>query len=315
MSRQTYPGVKTLGITFGLCIAGVFAANSGRAQDRDHMRGHREHEAYFRALEDLRAARWLMDHRPGNWMQADDERAAQMEIEKAIRDLKDAAIDDGRPIGDHPQLEERPDHGGRLREAQEFLARAKGELEHEADREWGHGMLDRTIRHIDFAQNAVGRAIAVADREMRPVPPPPPPPPPPGHIPMDRPAPPMQHPAYIHAIADLRAARWMLEHRPGNWEQSMDERAAEREIEAAIHEIKEASIDDGRDINEHSGIEERADRGGRLHAAEDYLRRAREDIAHGEDNDVFANRLRERSFRHIDAAMDAVHRAMHAFHY
>lgn len=309
MNKQTHLGIKTLGITFGFCIAGILASNISSAQ-YGRMHEHHEHEAYFRALEDLRAARWLMDHRPGNWMQAQDERDAQIEIEKAIKDLKDAAIDDGRPINDHPQLEERPDHGGRLHEAQDFLGRAKAELAREADREWGHGMLDRTMRHIDFAQNAVGRAIAMADREMRPVPPPPPPAP----RPIERPAPPMQHPAYMHAIADLRAAHWMLEHRPGNWEQSIDERNAEREIEAALREIKEAAIDDGRGIDDHGPVDERADRGGRLHKAEDYLRQAREDIAHGED-DAFANRLRERSFRHIDAALENVHRAMHSLHF
>jgi len=27
---------------------------------------------------------------------------------------------------------------------------------------------------------------------------------------------PNNHPAYLHALEDLRAARWMIEHRPGD---------------------------------------------------------------------------------------------------
>ena len=45
-----------------------------------------------------------------------------------------------------------------------------------------------------------------------------------------------QHPYYLHALSDLRAARWMIEHRPGDWQQTMDEQQAVRRIDAAINE-------------------------------------------------------------------------------
>lgn len=106
----------------------------------------------------------------------------------------------------------------------------------------------------------------------------------------------------------------MIEHKTGNWEQGMEEHAAVKEIEAALREIKEAAIDDGKGMEDHMGVDERPDHGGRLRAAADYLRKAREDIAHGED-DAFANRLRERSYRHIDEALRNVQAAMHANHY
>ena len=32
-----------------------------------------------------------------------------------------------------------------------------------------------------------------------------------------------EHPHYLHALSDLRAARWEIEHRPGNWTLSIDE--------------------------------------------------------------------------------------------
>jgi hypothetical protein len=38
------------------------------------------------------------------------------------------------------------------------------------------------------------------------------------------------HPAYLHALADLRAARWLIEHRPGDWTQTGDEMEAVRSI-------------------------------------------------------------------------------------
>src|SRR6201996_8176996 len=75
------------------------------------------------------------------------------------------------------------------------------------------------------------------------------------------------HPYYLHALSDLRAARWMIEHRPGNWAQTQDEIEAVHRIDAAIGEIKKASIEDGKDLADHPHVDERPDRSGRLHAA------------------------------------------------
>jgi hypothetical protein len=59
---------------------------------------------------------------------------------------------------------------------------------------------------------------------------------------------PGKHPAYLHALGDLRTARWMLEHRPGDAAVSEHEDMAIMEIDKAIGEIKHAAIDDGMDI-------------------------------------------------------------------
>jgi hypothetical protein len=126
--------------------------------------------------------------------------------------------------------------------------------------------------------------------------PPPPPPPPPAH-----------HPAYLHALSDLRAARWLIEHRPGDWQQSSDEGEAVRRIDAAINEIKHASIDDGKNLADHPPVDERSDHRGRIHEAIDFLRKARADISGGEDNG-FANGLRDRAIGHIDGAINAARR-------
>ena len=118
------------------------------------------------------------------------------------------------------------------------------------------------------------------------------------------------HPYYLHALTDLRAARWMIEHRPGNWAQTQDEIEAVRRIDAAIGEIKKASIEDGKNLQDHPPVDEAADHAGRLHKALDFLRKARQDISHDEDN-RFAQGLQARAYGHIDGAIDAVKKAIH----
>src|SRR5579862_1293025 len=118
------------------------------------------------------------------------------------------------------------------------------------------------------------------------------------------------HPYYLHALSDLRAARWMIEHRPGNWAQSMDEMEAVKQIDAAIGEIRKAAIEDGKNLQDHPPVDERNEHMGRLHEAVDFLRKARKDISHDEDN-KFAQGLQARAYMHIDAAINATRRAIH----
>jgi hypothetical protein len=119
------------------------------------------------------------------------------------------------------------------------------------------------------------------------------------------------HPYYLHALSDLRAARWMIEHRPGNWQQTVDEIEAVHRIDAAIGEIKKAAIEDGKNLEDHPPVDERNDHDGRLHVALDFLRKARQDISHDEDN-RFAQGLQARAYGHIDGAINAVKKAIHA---
>jgi hypothetical protein len=127
----------------------------------------------------------------------------------------------------------------------------------------------------------------------------PPPPPPAAH-----------HPAYLHALTDLRAARWLIEHRPGDWVQSADESEAVRRIDAAINEIKHASIDDGKNLADHPPLDERPDHRGRIHEAIEYLRKARADISGAETNDAVTG-LRDRAIGHIDGAIKAARQVFH----
>lgn len=118
---------------------------------------------------------------------------------------------------------------------------------------------------------------------------------------------PVHHPAYLHALSDLRAARWLIEHRPGDPAQVADEQESVRQIDAAIGDIKRASIDDGKNLNDHPSVDAQPDRRGRVHQAVQILRKARTDIVREEDNG-YANGLRDRAVGHIDAAIAAARR-------
>jgi hypothetical protein len=118
-----------------------------------------------------------------------------------------------------------------------------------------------------------------------------------------------QHPYYLHALSDLRAARWMIQHRPGNWVQTDLEISALNEINAAIGEIKKAAIDDGKNIDDHPMVDERNDHKGRLHEAHDFLKKARQDVDQ-EEEDPYTRGLKHRASKHIDAALQYVKQAI-----
>ncbi len=117
-----------------------------------------------------------------------------------------------------------------------------------------------------------------------------------------------KHPAYLHALTDLRAARAHVEHGDGG-QLRHEEQEAIREIDAAVGEIKKASIDDGKDLNDHPPVDAGLDHTGRLHRAEQLLEKAHQDIAHEEDNS-FAQGLQQRAFGHIDRAKHEVSEAI-----
>jgi hypothetical protein len=123
------------------------------------------------------------------------------------------------------------------------------------------------------------------------------------------PPPAPHHPAYLHALTDLRDARWNLEHRPGDAAVSTQEDVAIVEIDRAINDAKAAAMEDGKNIYQHPPEDARYDRRGRLHRADELLRKARQDVAQGEANPQ-AVELRNRVIGHIDVALQATERAI-----
>jgi hypothetical protein len=118
---------------------------------------------------------------------------------------------------------------------------------------------------------------------------------------------PGDHPGYLHALSDLRTARWLLYHQSGDRKVYANEDAAIQEIDAAINEIKRASIDDGKDLNDHPMIDVR-EHGSRLLRAIETLKKAHHDIDEEEDNPQ-VRELRHRASEHIERATKATERA------
>jgi len=114
---------------------------------------------------------------------------------------------------------------------------------------------------------------------------------------------PGKHPAYLHALSDLRDARAHLE-RLSSEPVDQEEDHAIAHIDKAIGEIKHAAIDDGKDLHDHPVGDFPNERPGRLHTALDLLRKVHSDVAREED-DPMTKGLRNRAVRHIDAAIHA----------
>jgi len=121
---------------------------------------------------------------------------------------------------------------------------------------------------------------------------------------------PGKHPFYLHALSDLRTARGLLEHRPGDPAVSGQEDVAISEIDGAIGEIKHAAIDDGKDVHDHEPLDAAADHPGRLHKALEILRKVHSDVAREED-DPQTKGLRNRAVGHVDGAIHATEHAIH----
>ena len=121
------------------------------------------------------------------------------------------------------------------------------------------------------------------------------------------------HPAYLHALSDLRLARAYLNQIA--WPPvQRDEEHAIREIDAAIAEIKRASIDDGKDLADHPPVDVRMAPDGRFRKALELLDKAHNDTARAEDVPQ-ARGMRDRAIGHIDQAHGTVDDAIHRIHW
>jgi len=120
---------------------------------------------------------------------------------------------------------------------------------------------------------------------------------------------PARHPAYLHALADLRQARANLERRGGGFDLRWDEQTAIQQIDAAIREIKNAAIDDGKNLQNHPPIDTMIDYPGRLHRALELLHKAVRDCQEEEDNS-FARGLQARAIGHVREAIRLTDQAL-----
>ncbi|HAT31245.1 MAG TPA: hypothetical protein DCW29_10455 [Janthinobacterium sp.] len=121
---------------------------------------------------------------------------------------------------------------------------------------------------------------------------------------------PGRHPAYVHAMNDLREANWMVEHRhPENGNINAAEQRVSDEIHAAYRELKQAASYDGKDFRNKPDIDTSMPREGMMHRALEALRLAHTAVAQPED-DSRSRDMQHRALQHIDSAIDAAKHAI-----
>ena len=119
---------------------------------------------------------------------------------------------------------------------------------------------------------------------------------------------PGKHPAYLHALSDLRDARAHLQHF-GSDPVDHEEEHAISQIDKAIGEIKHAAIMDGKDIQDHLPVDAHMARDGRFHKALELLDKAKQDVS-GEEDQPDTQGLQLRVLHHIAEARHSVKHAI-----
>jgi hypothetical protein len=119
---------------------------------------------------------------------------------------------------------------------------------------------------------------------------------------------PGRHPAYLHALSDLRDARAHLEHFT-NEPVVVEEDHAIEHIDKAIGEIKQAAIMDGKNIQDHMPIDTHVGRHDRFVKALELLDKAQHDVS-GEEDQPDTQGLQMRVIRHIEEARKSVRHAL-----
>jgi hypothetical protein len=118
-----------------------------------------EHPYFLHALTDLRVARAHLE-KPARPQVAWDEKTAIHAVDDAINEIKKAAIDDGKPLGDHPPVDVALDHAARLHRALELLRKAREDIEHHESNDFARGLRARAVGHINRAINFTEQGIA-----------------------------------------------------------------------------------------------------------------------------------------------------------
>lgn len=123
---------------------------------------------------------------------------------------------------------------------------------------------------------------------------------------------PGRHPAYLHALSDLRLMRAYLDRLTPSERIDAESQHAIDEIDAAIGEIKKAAIDDGKELRDHAPIDARITPANRFRRAREAGDAAWHDLDREEDN-FFAHGLRARAMHHIEEANHTVDHIMSRF--
>jgi hypothetical protein len=139
----------TSALLFSFLVWSPFARAAGKAS----------HPSYLTALSDLRYARALIEHKGGTVRVLEDEVKAIKEIDAAIKEIKAAAIDDGKNVSEHPPIDGKLEHKSALQRAHTLLHSSFDRLSKEEDNPAAKGLRDRANTHISAAMKSTERAI------------------------------------------------------------------------------------------------------------------------------------------------------------
>ena len=121
---------------------------------------------------------------------------------------------------------------------------------------------------------------------------------------------PGHHPGYLHALSNLRHARAHLAQLTPSEHMDAEQQHAIDEIDKAIGEIKAASIDDGKNLDDHPPVAPSMDRKGRYRRAVELLQKADNDLSQQEDNPT-VRAFRDRAMHHTEEAQHIVDHLIH----
>jgi hypothetical protein len=126
-----------------------------------------QHPAYLHARSDLRTAQFYL-RGPIEPNVKGHMRAADHEIDAAIRELDQAALFDRKNLNDHPSYDTNLDRRSRFHNAMDLLVSARRDIAREEDNPNAIGWRDGAFRHIDAAIAQVKRAAhdLQMDREL-----------------------------------------------------------------------------------------------------------------------------------------------------
>jgi len=117
------------------------------------------------------------------------------------------------------------------------------------------------------------------------------------------------HPAFVKALGDLRLMRAYLDKLTPTEEIDENSRNAIGEIDLAIHEIKEAGIDDGKNLSDHAPISASITPSDRYHKARSAGNAAWNDLIKEASND-FGNGAKHKTLEHIGNANQIVNQIL-----
>jgi hypothetical protein len=120
---------------------------------------------------------------------------------------------------------------------------------------------------------------------------------------------PGKHPAYLHALSDLRDARAHLETVGAGDVVATEAMHAIEHIDKAIGAIKQAAIMDGKNIQDHVPVDAHLERTGRFHKALELLDKASHDVS-GEEDQPDTMGLQQRVIHQIGEARHSVQHAI-----